>query len=191
MCVVVWLFHMCDIVHSCVSCDLFIRMTFLVHVCDVTLSYAWHCSFRCVMLLFHMCDLEHSCMSCDSFTCVTLLIRVCDITRGTRKSSRSPLTLTMRRVCNLWPVSTLHLWTCEFMCVIWLFHIRDIAYSYVWLTLLYAGHNWCGMIQCAVMQHQPKDRLTQGIIVPARQKSKMHQLSFFLTPDAAQDRTKS
>jgi len=38
---VTWLIHMCDM-------TLFICVTWLIHMCDMTYSYVWHDSFMCV-----------------------------------------------------------------------------------------------------------------------------------------------
>jgi len=54
-------FHLC----------LFIRVTWLIHVCDMTHSCVWHDSFMCVTWLIHGCDMTHSHVWHDSFTCVT------------------------------------------------------------------------------------------------------------------------
>ena len=48
-----------------------LRVTWLIHMCDMTHSYVWHDSFVCVTWLIHMCDMTH-----DSFICVTWLVYV-------------------------------------------------------------------------------------------------------------------
>jgi len=72
----------CDITHSCVRHDAFIRETWLIHMCDMTHSYVWHDSFTCATWLIHMCDMAHSCMRHDSFMLVTWLIHICDMTHS-------------------------------------------------------------------------------------------------------------
>jgi len=78
--------------------DLFICMTWRVHMCDMTDSYAWYDSRICGTWLIHMCDmLTHMCAttrSCvwhDPFTCLT------------------------------WPI--ICVWHDSLICVIWRFHM--------------------------------------------------------------------
>ena len=40
--------------------DLFICVTWLIHMCDMSRSYVWHDSFICVTWLIHMSDMTHS-----------------------------------------------------------------------------------------------------------------------------------
>jgi len=49
-----WLFH------SYVWHDSFICVTWLIHMCDMTLSFEWHDSFICATWLIHMFDTTHS-----------------------------------------------------------------------------------------------------------------------------------
>ena len=42
----------------------FIRVTWLIHICDMTHSYVWHDSFICVTWLIHVCDVTHSYHMC-------------------------------------------------------------------------------------------------------------------------------
>jgi len=72
--------HMCNIAHSFVRLDSFIRESWLVHMCDMTHSYVWRDSFRCVTWLIHMRDTTHSYVWHDSFICVTWLIHTRDMT---------------------------------------------------------------------------------------------------------------
>jgi len=64
---VTWLIHMCDMTHSCVWHDSFMRVTY---------------SFICLTWLIHMCDVTHSYVLRDSFICVTWLIRMRDVTHS-------------------------------------------------------------------------------------------------------------
>ena len=80
----VTLIHTCH-THSYKSWhDLFICVTWLIHMCDMTHSYVWHDS----LWLIHMYDVTHSYVWYDSFICVTLLIHVwhdlfiCDMTHS-------------------------------------------------------------------------------------------------------------
>ena len=85
-----WLIHMCDITHAYVWHDSFI--------CDMTHSYVWHDSFICDMTdsyvwhdwiirvtwLIYMRDMTHV-YAWNSFICVTWLIHTCDMTHFTIK----------------------------------------------------------------------------------------------------------
>ena len=51
-----------------------------VCVCDVTRSYMWRASFKCVTWLIHICDAIHSYVWRDAFICVTWRIHMCDVT---------------------------------------------------------------------------------------------------------------
>jgi len=59
--------------------DLFTRITWLVHMCDVTHSYVWRNSFIRVTWFIHMCDVSHSCVWHDSHT---WLVHMCDRARA-------------------------------------------------------------------------------------------------------------
>ena len=54
---------------------LFMCVTWLIHVCDVTHSHEWHDSFIRVTWLIHVCEMTHSYVWHDSFICVTWLVR--------------------------------------------------------------------------------------------------------------------
>ena len=60
----------------CICYESFICMPWLLHMCDVTHSYAWRDSFICVPWLIHMRDVNHLYVWHDSFICVTWLIHV-------------------------------------------------------------------------------------------------------------------
>jgi len=60
---------------------MFICVTWLVHMCDMTRSYVWHDSIICVTWLVHMCHMTRSYVWHDSFICVTWLVHMCDMTR--------------------------------------------------------------------------------------------------------------
>ena len=67
-------------VYTCVWRDVFMRVKWIIHMCDVTYSCAWHDSFWCVTWLIHMCDITHSYVWHDPFICATELIHMCDMT---------------------------------------------------------------------------------------------------------------
>ena len=55
----------------------FVCVTWLIRVCDMTHSCAWHESFVCVTWLIGVCDMTHSCVWHDA--CVRHIICVCII----------------------------------------------------------------------------------------------------------------
>jgi len=79
---VTWLIHVCNMTHSCVSHDLFMCVTLVQElwkaafdVCDV-----WPTRrdvFACVTWRIHMSDITYSCVWHDSFMCATWLIHMC------------------------------------------------------------------------------------------------------------------
>jgi len=70
---VTWLIHMCDVTHSYVWHDSFIRVTWPIHMCDMTHSYVWHDSCIRVTWLIHTSDMTLSDVWHDSFIRVTLI----------------------------------------------------------------------------------------------------------------------
>ena len=89
----------CDMTHSYVWHDSFMRVTWLIHACDIlihmfdmTYSYVWRDSFICVTWLIHMCDVTHSHAWRDSFICVTWLILHQSSTRGLLSASCCDMT---------------------------------------------------------------------------------------------------
>jgi len=58
--------------------DLFVWITWLIVMYEMTHLYVWHDSFTCVTRLIYMCDTTHLYVWHDSFICVTWLIHVCD-----------------------------------------------------------------------------------------------------------------
>jgi len=56
----IWSPHMCEVVtHSYVTCRVFLNVTWLLHMCDMTPSYVCRDSVACVTCLLHMCDVTH------------------------------------------------------------------------------------------------------------------------------------
>ena len=78
--------HMCDVPISfsrcCVWHDLLICVTWLIHVCDMTRPYVWHVSFICVTWRYlgavAVCDMTHLFVWYDSSIRVTCVIHMCD-----------------------------------------------------------------------------------------------------------------
>ena len=85
---------MCEMTHSCVWLDSFIRATWLIHTWDMThshvwldsfiratwLIHVWHDSFIRVTWLVYTCDMDYSYVWHNSFMRVTWLVCTCDMT---------------------------------------------------------------------------------------------------------------
>jgi len=94
-----WLMQMWDMTHLLAWYNLFMCVTRLIDICDMTHSYVWHDSFMCVTWLIHMwdmthlltwynlfmCDATHSYVWHDLFMCVTWLIHMWDMTPSYRR----------------------------------------------------------------------------------------------------------
>ena len=85
---VTWLVHICDKTCLCVTWlfHMFVPWTWLIHICDTTHSYLWHDLFICVTWLFHMClcpvEMTYSYVCHDLFMCVTWLFHMCEMTHS-------------------------------------------------------------------------------------------------------------
>ena len=99
-----------NVTHSYVWRDSFVRVTWLLSMCDMTHSYVWHDSLICVTWLNGMCDMTHSYLTWlihvghDSLTpdmihsCVTWLIHV----------GHDSLVLDMTHSYGTWLINTWH-----------------------------------------------------------------------------------
>jgi len=103
------------------------------YMCDITHSFVWHNSFRCVTWarymyfkpwLIHTCEMTHSCVwhghvrcisNRESFIYVTWLIHMCDMTHSNE-------------------------WHDSFICVTCLIHMCDMTHSYVWHDVTWLIH---------------------------------------------------
>ena len=121
---VTWLVHMWDMTHSNVRHDSFTCETWLIHMYDVTHSSVGHDSFKC--------DMTRSCVGLDLFTCGTWLIHMWDMTHW---------------LVHMWDMThwLVHMWdmthlyvkldssTCRtwliYVCGTWLIHRWDLTYS--------------------------------------------------------------
>jgi len=74
--------HMCDTIHSPVSCDSVTYVTWLSHMHDKTHSHVWHSQVTYVTWLSHRCDITQSHMWHDLFTRVTWRIHICGVTHS-------------------------------------------------------------------------------------------------------------
>jgi len=95
---VTWLIHMRDMTHSFAWHDSFIRVTWLIYTRDMTHLYAWH----------------------DSFICVTWLIRIRDMARFWGDRTRTAVFQTwLIHICDM---THSYVWNVSFVSVIWLVH---------------------------------------------------------------------
>jgi len=107
MCVT-WLIHMCDVTHSYMWHDSFVRVTWRIRTCDMTTSYVWHDVFICVIWRIWCVQHESSTyVTWDWCICETWLIYTWDVTH--------------LYVCHDWCI-----------CVTWLIHTCDVTHSYLW-----------------------------------------------------------
>ena len=70
--------NMCDMTHFQVWCDSFVRVTWLLYMCDMTCRYLRGSGPAAAVLRLLDCILQ--CLWHDSFSCVTWLIWMCDVT---------------------------------------------------------------------------------------------------------------
>ena len=102
--------------------DSFMCVTWLIHMCDMNYSYAWHdmseswyCRTAnvCETWRIYMCDMTHSYVRQDSFICETWPIHMWDMTHSYK-------------------------WHDSFICETWLIHVTwliptcDTTHLYVW-----------------------------------------------------------
>jgi len=138
--------------HPYVWHDSFIRVTWLIHMCDATHPYLRHVLFTCVTWLVHMCNMTHSWMWNVSHSWhVTLLIYTSDITHSRMWNVTHANDDSFMHTCDImgWLrlVSSLKLYsftnvkndsficvTClnSFMYVTRLTHMCDMTHWYVW-----------------------------------------------------------
>ena len=119
--------------HSVAWHDIFICVTWHIHVCDMMHSYVWHDSFLCVMWLIHMCDMTHSHVWFDS-VCVPWLVHICEMCLCRMTHSyvcHDPC------ICVPWPMHMCdmtysYILHDSFTCVPWHIHMCDMTYLYVW-----------------------------------------------------------
>jgi len=109
--------------------DSFVRVTWLIHMCDtthlylwhaMTLSYVWHDSSTLVTWLVHMCAM-HSCLWNDAFIRVTWRINMCEMWHAVCNDALSRRWQACVCVCH---DSLIH--------IIWLIYTRNMPHSYMW-----------------------------------------------------------
>jgi len=103
-----------------------VPVTWIVYVCDMTLSYVWHDSFICATRLIHMCDMTHSYVWHDSFMrlieALCFPVGKCDMT----------LWILMKWLFHMCDRTHSYVWQDSFICVTWPIHMCDVTHSYVW-----------------------------------------------------------
>ena len=116
--------HVCDMTHSCVGHE------YDQFMCDMTHSYTSHDSFIRVTWLIHMCDTTHSCHMTHVYG--TCLIHVCDMVQ------QAPYWCVRyhRFMCVTWLIHAYSMTFSDdlFMCVTWLIHARTMSFQMTYLV---------------------------------------------------------
>ena len=131
---VTWRIHMCDMTQSHVWHDTFICVTRRIYVCDMAHSYAWSDSIICVIWLIHMCDLAQSYVRNDTFICVTRYFHffIFWTTHVKKKITYSYVWHDLFVFWHMCDMTHSNAWHDVFICVTWLIHMCDLTHSYVW-----------------------------------------------------------
>ena len=114
-----WLIHMCVLficatwlIHMCV---LFICATWLIHICDMSYSYVWHDSFKCVYV------------QNGSFMCTTWLFLPSLSARNKNRKKKNPHSHVMHdsyvRLDSRTLFFNLFKYDAAFTCATWLIHV--------------------------------------------------------------------
>jgi len=78
-----WIVHICCttplVIPRHAWHDSFMRVTWRIHVCDMTHSCVWSDTSIFVSSRIHLCDMTLSCIFRDAFTCVTCIVYMCDM----------------------------------------------------------------------------------------------------------------
>jgi len=154
---VTWLMHLCDeSCHTCICvirldmhiCDITYAIS-LMHRCDLTYSTVSHDLFMCVTWLIHVSDMNHpsvqyaSCICVTSLICVTGLVRMCDMTHSylwhgsficdmTHSYSWHDSFIRVTWLIHTCDMTHLYAWHDCFICVTWLIHMCDVTHLHVW-----------------------------------------------------------
>ena len=90
--------------------DSFTCVTWLINMCDMTHSYVWHDFIRMIWLV-HLCDMNYS--------CVAWLIPMCDMTHAyVRHDSQLSVSVvsSMKALIHIWDMTRSYVWHGSFMC---------------------------------------------------------------------------
>jgi len=125
---VIWVVHTCDMNLSYVWLDSFMCVTGRIRMCDMRI-HMWHDSFICATGLIHMCDLTHSCVQQDEFTCAAWLIHMFDMTRSYVRQDSFICVTWLTHMCDM---TRSYVWHDSFICETWLVYMCDRSHSYAW-----------------------------------------------------------
>ena len=123
--------------------DSFVRMTRLIHICDMTYSYVWHDSFMSVTWLMHMFAVTNLHVRYDSLICVAWRDYGWD-----RRTHHMTQWHVWRDwfIRVTWQTDMLYVnrWYARrhpFICVTWLIHLCDVIHPYVWRDSFHVRFN--------------------------------------------------
>ena len=173
---VTWLIHMCDVTHSCVRRDSFMCVTWLIHV--------WRDSFICVTWLIHMCDMTYSYVWHESFICVLWLIHMTHsnvwhdsfkwVTWLIHAWHDSFIYVTwLIHMCGM---THSHAWHDSFTCATWLILIYDMTHSYVWHDSIIRVPSSCSTKSesfCKITREQEQENASLGEFTGSDRKWKV------------------
>jgi len=151
---------------ECVSCESrvenlnhnsFVCVTWLMHICDMTYSYAWSETLygQGVRVMSHAWVMTRSCAGDDLFACVTWLLHTHVMTNS---YAWHDLLIRVTWLIRMRDVTSSCAWHYLFVCVTWLIHICDTPYSYARTYFLNAwgvrvtSHTWA-MSHAWVVSH--------------------------------------
>ena len=129
-----WMHHVAHI--NQLLSQIWICVTWPIHMYDMTHLYVWHDAFTCVNWIMYMCDMTHSYAWHDSSICATWLIYTCDLTPAYRArllTSCAPAKLVSTGThTQVWLQISYVTWrihtvTWLITCVTWLIHMCDIT----------------------------------------------------------------
>jgi len=111
----------------------FVRVTWLIHMCDMTHSYVWHDSLICVTWLFHTCDTTYSYTCARTRDVVQTLSRIngsCHVwmSHVTREVVMSHTNVSINESCQ---ITHSHIWHDPFTYVTWLIYMCDMTHLHV------------------------------------------------------------